>query len=216
MPASARGLHDQDPEAVIQAARHWALGIGSEAERPATAKLVLPALRPLPAYAPASSIALPHLHDAASDDRVRSAKVSQLGEHFIRTHDSTPLAAPADLVDAVAAAKSAAATARPSPPCVGLRRFRALQGEPWSPIISSRSDGTEAWEKPRRKESLQAPKILRTKTVLRPDDGRPVVRGQDPMGGGLFGRDAALDETTKRRGIYDSQLVKRGVPSGRK
>merc|ERR1711920_730444 len=50
------------------------------------------------------------------------------------------------------------------------------------------------------------PLLQRCKTVVKPD-GRPPVRGCDPMAGGLFSREARLDHLTMRKGIYDAQLI---------
>lgn len=50
------------------------------------------------------------------------------------------------------------------------------------------------------------PPLSRIHTVIAPSDGRPKVMGTDPMASTLFGRDAVLDDTSKRRGLYESHL----------
>lgn len=45
----------------------------------------------------------------------------------------------------------------------------------------------------------------RTNTILRPD-GRPAVRGTDPMAGSLFARDANVSDTARQKGLYEAAL----------
>jgi hypothetical protein len=47
---------------------------------------------------------------------------------------------------------------------------------------------------------------LKTKTVLRPE-GKPVVRGTDPLAGSLFARDTTLDDLKRNRGLYEAGLL---------
>lgn len=49
------------------------------------------------------------------------------------------------------------------------------------------------------------PKMTRMSTVVRPE-GRPVVRGKDPMLGTLFSRETQLDPATQSKGVYEAQL----------
>lgn len=50
------------------------------------------------------------------------------------------------------------------------------------------------------------PPLTKMHTVIAPSDGRPKVKGTDPMASTLFGRDAVLDDASKRKGIYEGQL----------
>lgn len=45
----------------------------------------------------------------------------------------------------------------------------------------------------------------RSNTIARPE-GRPAVRGVDPLAGSLFSRETRLDAITQRKGVYEAQL----------
>lgn len=214
------GRRAGDSEAMIEAVRHWALTLHAPRveEEP---KLVLPPLRPLKEYtaqAPLKGACSASFGQAAAAGYAgaapwassasfeaspggsrsargvnlgdfRSPKISQLGGAAPTSGGDPPAAVPSELAVAVARAKHALITAS----AATAARLRAqTMVEPHAEL----SPGARS-------------AYMRTITVHRPSGGRPLVRGADPMGGGLFGRDARLDDVDQQRGIYEAQLVKK-------
>lgn len=213
-----------DAEARVRAVRHWALSLkpGMDAERRFDdIKLVLPPLPKIKEYVPGSASSRsrgargggaasppgspPPLsgrsgrsawtgissEEAEEPERFEPPIYSTLGVSKSRwmpeAHAGAGVGLSAELAAAVAAAKRAAFAVRP-------QRLRAKAAV--APALS-----LQPALPPRR----CPPPILRTCTVSRPE-GRPVVRGADPMVGGLFSRDINLDPVAERRGIYEAQL----------
>lgn len=64
--------------------------------------------------------------------------------------------------------------------------------------------GTSPPRELREATQRSQPPVRRTLTVVRTEER--VVRGKDPMAGGLFSRDAQLNAVTTKKGVYEAQL----------
>eukprot|EP00927_Polykrikos_kofoidii_P073084 TRINITY_DN6915_c0_g1_i1.p1 TRINITY_DN6915_c0_g1~~TRINITY_DN6915_c0_g1_i1.p1 ORF type:complete len:236 (-),score=18.87 TRINITY_DN6915_c0_g1_i1:349-1056(-) len=201
------------PEVVVDSVRRWALSLHNSPRHSATARdsprhsatardescaIMLPPLRPLKEYKPATAC-MPSpvsrrkcLFAEFGDDFVRRTQASQLTSHL-----TSPLGFVDNVAHALTLPRDISSSPRNSPQTARSTRF------------ASRGDrvGDQGGSRPNAPASQQRrpPPITRMMTVVRPPD-RPPVRGKDPMAGSLFGRDAKLDDVSEKQGLYHSKL----------
>lgn len=225
-----------DAGARLRSVRRWALALcGPSDQLPsslAVSQLPLPPLRPVKAYVPAACSLGDGLGPSASanggagseggaeagagswelmssrtlledscqgsieDFGFQPPPVSQLGAEIRFRDAELALEAPVELVRA---AEEAKARCQLGDDLRRAAKHRVLQAavlqklEPEIPVM-------------RRRPRV----LLKSRTVVRPE-GRPPVRGADPMAGSLFSRDVQLDPVALRKGLYEAQLQR--VPS---
>lgn len=230
MPSSD-GRSD-DPEARVRAVREWALSLSAPTRSPrGNAQLddirhLLPPLKSLkgyPVYVPNMSSSnggggvlsarlrppkgvgaddgdAPLLDGLDGEARARRFKGSKLGQVEMPTGVSgatLPPAPPSDMVSAFAATNRAAIR--------GLSPPRAAHGQRQPLSEPCRTSVPKPI-----KYSPVKPALYRAKTVLR-EEGKPVVRGTDPMAGSLFARDTNLDAFSKDVGLYEASLARKSA-----
>jgi len=175
--------------------RRWARSLcspqrGRELE---DVRLVLPPLRTLKEYPLGMVDISPPACAANWEGRIRAPKVSQLGSiEPAWTQDTPVLDGPSELTEATSAANRAIMD---EPLCLGVMPLEFRQK---GSLLAASSASSSAARGSRP--------LLRSRTIVKPD-GRPPVRGCDPMAGGLFSRDAQLDHVSLRKGLYDAQLI---------
>jgi len=202
-----------DPEARVGVVRQWALSLCSPRVTPqGEDKVELPPLRPVKEYQPAEFQfdKFDPCKDVFVESNFRAPRVSQLGDPGPPLKQATvSIEATPELTNFVAASNRAARDASKSAHfrLGGIGHGFAVRSG--SPDLSALPpDMVTEYITNRKGPGMlpSRPMLLRSRTVARPDD-RPVVRGGDPMAGGLFGRDAHIDTVSKSRGVYESQLL---------
>lgn len=154
-------------------------------------QLVLPPLRPLKEYAPATAATGDPANFAApamaSHSPRNPPKVSQLGSTRLPWADESTEEEAAETFEELAAV---AAKRR----LVMAKRQRAA---------------AEAAFEARTTSPLQAEArrgVMQRQRTLAMSEGKGKIRGADPMAGSLFSRTARLDNLCKRKGIYEASL----------
>mmetsp|Transcript_102226 Transcript_102226/g.305165 ORF Transcript_102226/g.305165 Transcript_102226/m.305165 type:complete len:222 (+) Transcript_102226:167-832(+) len=208
------GEHADGAEARVSALRSWALSLASRQSQPGRPEddlaIVLPLLRPSEVSPEEGDLLQAGLArsrpEAAPGETAEQAqrlppKVSQLGNSVPPWAGAfVALEAPLDWqrAEMVLASASASGTGSAGRPPHWLLRpaARAESRAPGPPSAPPRA-------RPRRQRAAPA----RSHTICRPP-GRPPVRGSDPLAGSLFSRDAALDQVSRRRGLYEGHLLR--------
>jgi len=212
-------------QARVETVRRWAMSLCSPRELAVedVSQLSLPPLRPLKAYVPDASKLKWNYQDSGaelsySSSYFHSPRISQMTCNvYPNAIGDVALEAPAEMVANHMAAKRAAVDA--------AHRGSMCRTPDHMARGSPRPNG-HGTVSPRRHRHLQStneadfsrrrqPPIQQARTVCRPD-GRPVVRGCDPMAGNLFSREADIDPMAVQRGVYEAQLVSGQPVSGKR
>lgn len=217
-----------DAEAMVLAARQWALSLspskGIPGRRIEDVRLILPPLPALKEYVSGSApggaslqykqgneggvfgagpmavqaATKPSSPEAYFEDMYEEPscfqppKFSALGSNAPRGWSEDKPKAITSVPSDFAAAVSSARQAKP----------RRDHLEMAHPVTAREARPRQSMQRCRRSPAMT---VWKTATVARPE-GRPAVRGTDPMAGGLFSRDTHLDASTQRKGVYEAQL----------
>lgn len=219
-------------EASLSALRSWALSLGTRREgTPDASELALPPLRPpkeyTPRLRPAAGSATPRVRTTAGSSSAGQAgptareldtspaertprffSASSMKSTGTSSDSATPwltnplsMTRPSDLSVATAKAKRRAMRSHNlhSPPREALAQEAAEKMVGSSPRTSAKSARQIQKARPGQPE----------RKVSLSQAGQELVHGTDPLGGGLFGREAAIDPLALRRGLYEAGLSRR-------
>lgn len=188
-----------DAEERVMSARQWALALrASKGKGPVLglddARLVLPPLPALKEYVPGSGPLSARSPEAEELPCFQPPKFSTLGADARRGWAEEKPKAITSVSEKAASALWTRQVAEFS------RRTQRLAAE-----AERRARDPSPPREVEAKQRSQPPPVRRTLTVVR-TEGRPAVRGKDPMAGGLFSRDTQLDAATQKKGVYEAQL----------